>query len=148
MEICEKENGARVESVLRSFCQKQKAENLIDHILGHLEFQDKPVLTADMKAKSHTGGRAELEKESAQHREALKVPKGLIDGLTRELRRTRARLEWGWGFGFSPDPKDVGYLESKDYKYVLFGLHKINEDFIAVDCPSPPREDDLFRLFE
>lgn len=141
---CNAEEVAEI--VWKRFQQQEKAVTLIDEILMYLKFQEKPVITDEMIKRSYTGGQAELERENAQYQRSLKVPKIFIDNIERELKRTKARLEWGWGFGFVPEQKDIVLLESDNYKYVLLSLHNINECFIGAECPTPPSEDDLFRL--
>lgn len=133
------------ERTSQSFEKRNEAVAIIDHILLYLGNYEEPSITADMKAISHTGGTAELEKKKSQYQKALNVPLDLAGSLELELKRIRARIEWGWASNFVPNRQDVDLLKSSNYKHVLLSLHRMNQSFNSIDCSVPPIEDELFR---
>ena len=136
------------ESISQSLRLRQDAVSLIDQILIYLEYQEEPSITEEMKAQSNTGGRVELESKISNFKRALKTPLDLVGILELELRRTRARIEWGWANSFIPDRQDVELLKSDNYKHVLLSLYRMNEGFNSSGCSIPPTEDELFRALE
>lgn len=134
------------ERTSQRFEQRNEAVAIIDHTLVYLGNFEEPSITADMKAISHTGGRAELEKKKSQYQKALNVPLDIVGSLELELKRTRARIEWGWASNFAPDRQDVELLKSSNYKHVLLSLHRMNQAFNSNGCSVPPSEDELFRV--